>query len=42
MPHYKKETQFGNLVVTYTIETPQNVSEKEKELFEEIAKLRAL
>ncbi len=42
MPFYKKETQSGNLVVTYNIETPQNLSTKEEELFKELAKLRSL
>ena len=39
MPFYKNENQFGDLVVTYTIEIPENLSKKEKELFEELAKL---
>ncbi|MEP3836731.1 MAG: J domain-containing protein [Algibacter sp.] len=39
-PKYKKEGQFGDLYVTYTIKTPVNLSEKEKELFKELSKLR--
>ncbi len=39
-PVYKKEGSFGNLYVTYKIEIPKNLSAKEKELFEELAKLR--
>ncbi|WP_053991818.1 DnaJ C-terminal domain-containing protein [Mangrovimonas sp. TPBH4] len=39
-PVYKKEGQFGDLYVTYHIKTPTNLSEKEKVLFEELAKLR--
>jgi curved DNA-binding protein len=39
-PKYKKEEQFGDLYVTYTIKTPTNLSDKEKELFTELSKLR--
>ncbi|MXV37880.1 DnaJ domain-containing protein [Flavobacteriaceae bacterium Ap0902] len=39
-PIYKKENQFGDLYLTYEIKTPTNLSNKEKELFEELAKLR--
>lgn len=39
-PVYKKEGTFGNLFVTYKIEIPKSLSEKEKQLFEELAKLR--
>ncbi|MFD1604888.1 DnaJ C-terminal domain-containing protein [Flavobacterium artemisiae] len=39
-PVYKKENQFGDLYITYTIKLPTNLSEKEKELFEKLAKLR--
>lgn len=39
-PKYKKEDQFGDLYVTYNIKTPVNLSEKEKELFTELSKLR--
>jgi curved DNA-binding protein len=37
-PVYKKEGQFGDLYVTYTIKIPTNLSNKEKELFNELAK----
>ena len=40
-PVYKKEGVFGDLYITYQIVIPTNLSEKEKELFEELAKLRA-
>ncbi|PHS52197.1 MAG: molecular chaperone DnaJ [Lutibacter sp.] len=40
MPIYKKDNQFGDLFVTYTIKTPTNLSVKEKELFTELSKLR--
>ena len=37
-PIYKKDNSFGDLYVTYTIVIPTNLSEKEKELFNELAK----
>lgn len=39
-PVYKKEGHFGDLYITYTIKMPDNLSSKEKELFEELAKIR--
>lgn len=39
-PVYKKEGVFGDLYITYQIEIPTKLTEKEKELFEELAKLR--
>lgn len=39
-PVYKKEGFFGDLYITYNITIPTNLSEKEKELFTELAKLR--
>ena len=39
-PVYKKENEFGDLYVTYQVELPTNLSEKEKELFTELKKLR--
>jgi curved DNA-binding protein len=39
-PVYKKEGEFGDLYVTFEIQLPTNLSEKEKELFRELAKLR--
>ena len=39
-PLYKKEGQFGDLIITYNIKTPTNLSEKEKELFKELQKIR--
>ena len=39
-PIYKKEGQSGDLYITYHINIPTNLSEKEKELFEELSKLR--
>ncbi|MDP4245552.1 MAG: J domain-containing protein [Bacteroidota bacterium] len=40
-PVYKSEGQFGDLYVTLDLRTPSNLSEKEKELFRELAKLAA-
>ncbi|MDG1730368.1 MAG: J domain-containing protein [Algibacter sp.] len=39
-PKYKKEGQFGDLYVTYKIKLPTKLSNKEKELFSELDKLR--
>ena len=39
-PIYKKEGQFGDLIVSLIMEIPQNISEREKELFTELSKLR--
>jgi curved DNA-binding protein len=38
MPIYKKEGQFGDLLVTYDIQLPTHLTEKQKELFKELAK----
>jgi curved DNA-binding protein len=40
-PVYKHEGRFGDLYITYDIKLPTKLSEKEKTLFEELAKLRA-
>jgi curved DNA-binding protein len=37
---YKKEGTYGDLLITYQIKIPTNLSEKEKELFNELTKLR--
>ena len=39
-PIYKKEGHFGDLYITYQIMIPTNLSENEKELFQELSKLR--
>ncbi|MDX1653390.1 MAG: J domain-containing protein [Brumimicrobium sp.] len=39
-PVYKKEGKFGDLYVTYNVTIPTNLSEKEKELFKELSKIR--
>lgn len=40
-PVYKKEGQFGDLYLTLIVEVPQDLSPREKELFEELRKLRS-
>jgi len=40
-PVYKKEGDFGDLYITYNVKLPTNLTEKEKELFTELSKLRA-
>lgn len=39
-PVYKKEGEFGNLYVTYTIQLPANLTEKQKELFTQLKNLK--
>lgn len=39
-PLYKKEGEFGDLYVTYQLKLPTALTDKEKELFAELAKLR--
>lgn len=41
-PVYKSEGKFGDLFVTYKVKIPTELSEKEKELFEELEKLEKL
>lgn len=36
-PVYKKEGQFGDLLITYSIKIPSNLTEKQKELFLELS-----
>ena len=38
MPVYKKNDQFGDLYLTYNVQIPTNLSPKQRELFEELAK----
>nr|WP_067056218.1 J domain-containing protein [Mucilaginibacter sp. L294] len=38
VPVYKKEGQFGDLYLTYNVQLPTTLTEKQKELFEELAK----
>jgi len=37
-PVYKQEGQFGDLYVTYSVKLPANLTERQKELFRELAK----
>lgn len=37
-PVYKKDGQFGDLIITYSIEIPVNLNNEQKELFEKLAK----
>jgi curved DNA-binding protein len=37
IPVYKKENEFGDLYITYDIQIPVNLTEKQKKLFEELA-----
>lgn len=39
-PVYKQEGSFGDLYVTYNILIPQNLTQKQKELFTELSKLK--
>ena len=39
-PVYKKENEFGDLLITYQVQLPTNLSEKEIALFEELSKMR--
>ena len=39
-PVYKKEGTYGDLLITYQVKIPTNLSPKEKELFNELTKLR--
>ena len=38
-PVYKKEGEFGDLYITYTIQIPTNLTEKEKALFTELTSI---
>ncbi len=37
-PVYKKENEFGDLFVTYHVQIPKNLTEKQQELFKELQK----
>jgi len=38
-PVYKKEEEFGDLVITFQIKIPTKLNDKQKELFEQLSKL---
>ncbi|MBS1920438.1 MAG: J domain-containing protein [Bacteroidetes bacterium] len=39
LPVYKKEGEFGDLIVTFHIKIPTGLTEKQKELFQQLSKL---
>jgi curved DNA-binding protein len=39
-PVYKQEGHFGDLYITYQVKIPVNLTEKEKQLFTELSKLK--
>jgi curved DNA-binding protein len=39
-PVYKKEGEFGDLILTYAVKNPTNLTAEEKTLFEQLQKLR--
>ena len=39
-PVYKKKEQFGDLIFTFNLKLPVNLTDKEKELFNELSKMR--
>ena len=40
MPKYKQADHYGDLYITYKVTVPKNLTDKEKELFTELSKLR--
>ncbi|MEK6782589.1 MAG: J domain-containing protein [Bacteroidota bacterium] len=40
-PVYKKEGEFGDLIITWQIKIPTHISEKEKDLFKELSRVVA-
>ena len=40
-PVYKKEGQFGDLYITYSIKIPKNLTQKQKELFIKLSELKS-
>jgi len=39
-PVYKKDGQFGDMYVTFNVKIPTNLNDKQKKLFEQLAKLK--
>ncbi|HEY5966809.1 MAG TPA: DnaJ C-terminal domain-containing protein [Chitinophagaceae bacterium] len=39
LPVYKKENEFGDLVISFQIKIPTNLTDRQKELFEQLSKL---
>src|SRR2546423_11475862 len=40
-PVYRKDGEFGDLYVTFIIKIPTDLTEKQKELFKELAKIKS-
>jgi curved DNA-binding protein len=40
MPVYKQKNKYGDLYITYKVNMPQNLTEKEKELFQQLKEIR--
>ena len=40
-PVYKKKNQFGDLIISYKVKTPSNISQEQKELFKQIQNLQS-
>lgn len=40
-PKYKKDNQFGDLILTYQVKMPSDLTAREKELFKELQNLRS-
>ncbi len=40
-PIYKREGEYGDLFITWQIKMPENLTEKEKELFSELSKIKS-
>ena len=38
-PVYKKEAEYGDLFITFSVKIPTNLTEKQKEIFKELAKI---
>jgi curved DNA-binding protein len=39
-PVYKKEAEFGDLIITFTVKIPTNINEKQKALFTELSQIQ--
>jgi curved DNA-binding protein len=39
-PKYKREGQYGDLYISYNVKLPTKLTQDEKRLFQELAKLR--
>src|SRR5699024_1036117 len=40
-PKYKSKTNFGDLILTYKVSLPKNLTSQEKELFKKLKNLRS-